>query len=145
MSYFYRNAEDKDKDEVYELYRTVMKNYISTIWGWEENWQTNDFSAHYNAEEITIVLDDKKFVGYCHVKEKTKYLYIQMLVVIPAYQNKGIGKHLLESLKDRSNKNSKYISLEVFKINTIAKEFYKRHGFSIVGETQNSYIMKSKA
>jgi len=145
MSYIYRNAEDNDKDEIYELYRTVMKNYISKIWGWEEIWQKNDFSTHYNAKQITLVLNNKQLVGYCQIEEKTNHFFIRMLAIIPRHQNKGIGKHLLQSLKDKSNKYSKNLRLDVFKINTVANEFYKNHGFSVIGEKEHSYIMESNA
>ena len=68
-----------------------------------------------------------------------------MLAIIPRHQNKGIGKHLLQSLKDKSNKYSKNLRLDVFKINTVANEFYKNHGFSVIGEKEHSYIMESNA
>lgn len=145
MSYIYCNAEDIDKEEIYKLYRTVMKGYISKIWGWEETWQKNDFSTHYHAEEITKVLVNEQLVGYCQIEVKTKHIFLRMLVVIPEYQYKGIGKHLLNSLKDNGKKLSKNINLEVFKINTIANEFYKKHDFSIIGEKEHSYLMESNA
>lgn len=145
MSYIYRNAEVKDKEEIYELYRIVMKDYISQIWGWKETWQKNDFSTHFNAENITIVLKNKQLVGYCQVEEKTDHLFLRMLAVIPEHQNNGIGKHILKSLKQKCQKHSKHIYLEVFKINIVAKEFYKKHKFSITGETKSSYIMESNA
>jgi len=145
MSYIYRNAEEKDKEEIYELYRTVMYDYISKIWGWDEIWQKSDFSTHYNAKEITIVLNNDQLVGYCQIEEKTNHFYIRMLAIIPGHQNNCIGKHLLKSLKDKCKKYSKNISLNVFKINTVAYEFYTKHGFSIIGETEHSYKMESNA
>lgn len=145
MSYIYRNAEDIDKEEIYKLYRMVMKGYVSKIWGWEETWQKNDFSTHYHAKEITKVLINEQLVGYCQIEEKTNHFFIRMFVVIPEHQCNGIGKHLLKLLKDNCKKHSKNISLEVFKINTIANKFYKKRGFNIIDEKEHSYIMESNA
>lgn len=145
MSYIYRFAENNEKEEIYALYRTVMKSYISKIWGWEETWQKNDFSTHYNAKDIILVLDNEQIVGYCQIEEEPNHYFIRMLAILPGYQNKGIGKHILKSLKEKCIKHRKNVNLEVFKINSIAIEFYKKHNFSIIGETDYSHIMESSA
>lgn len=46
-------------------------------------------------------------------------------------------------IPDKCLEHTTPIRLDVFKINTVAKEFYKKHDFSIVEETENSYIMES--
>ena len=145
MSYIYRNATNEDKGDIYEVYRAVMKGYISEIWGWNEEWQKNDFSSHYKAEGITLVYKFNELVGYSQVEDKGSLLFMRMLAILPDHQRKGIGKHLLEFFVENGNKFSKDLSLEVFKINAQARGFYEKYGFIVVGEIENSYIMGSNA
>lgn len=118
-----------------------MRDFISRIWGWNDQWQEKDFSAHFDPRNITLVHKDKQLVGYSHVEDRGGELFIRMLIVHPQYQGKGIGKKLLESVIRSSLEKSRPIRLEVFKINNKAKEYYERHGFSVEGETSSSYFM----
>jgi len=53
--YSYRKAEQTEKENIFKLYCLVMSNYISEIWGWDDQWQENDFSSHFDPEGITLV------------------------------------------------------------------------------------------
>ncbi len=141
MTYSYRKAEQYDRDAIFQLYRYVMRDFISRIWGWNELWQENDFSAHFDPASITLVYKDGELVAYSHVENRDAQLYIRMIIVHPHHQGKGIGSKLLASVIRSGGKQSKSIGLEVFKINNKAKEFYERNGFDVEGETSSSYVM----
>jgi len=126
---------------IFELYRVVMSDYISQIWGWNEDWQINDFSTHFNPEGITLVYKENELVAYSHIEIKNEQLYLRMIAVHPDQQRNGIGTKLLESLSATAKEQSKSIALEVFKINTEAKCLYEKYGFNVEGETDASYIM----
>ena len=118
-----------------------MRGFISEIWGWDEQWQRNDFSAHFDPQGITLAHHEHALVGYSHVENQGGQLYIRMIVVHPRYQRKGIGSKLLESVIAAGEEQSKGIGLEVFKINHEAKKFYERYGFNVEDETSSSYVM----
>lgn len=118
-----------------------MRGYISGIWGWNEQWQENDFSAHFDPKGITLVHKERELVGYSHVENRDGQLFLRMIVVHPHHQRKGIGRKLLESVITLGKEQSKRIGLEVFKINNEAKKFYERYGFNVEGETPSSYVM----
>lgn len=141
MTYLYRQASTLDKQAIFELYRVVMSDYISQIWGWNEDWQTNDFSTHFNPEGITLVYKESELVAYSHIEIKNEQLYLRMIAIHPDQQRNGIGTKLLESLIASAKEQSKSIALEVFKINTEAKRLYEKYGFNVEGETAASYIM----
>lgn len=143
MPYSYCKAEYKDKILLFNLYRTVMKEYILQIWGWDEEWQVNDFTSNYTPDNIIIVKKNNDIVGYCHFEKENNSYFIRMLVVLPEHQNNGIGKKLLFLLREKSSLYSKHIRLYVFKINKMAKLFYLSQGFHVVGESETSYIMES--
>ena len=118
-----------------------MHGYISEIWGWDEQWQENDFSVHFDPEAMTLVRKEHDLVGYSHVENRGNRLFIRMIVVHPHHQRNGIGSKLLGSVIASASEQSKSIGLEVFKINNEAKKFYERYGFNVEGETPSSYIM----
>lgn len=118
-----------------------MRGYVSEIWGWDQQWQENDFSAHFDPKGITLVHEEHELVGYSHVENRGGQLFIRMIVVQPHHQRKGIGSKLLESVIASGNEQSKGIGLEVFKINDEAKKFYERYGFNVEDETSSSYVM----
>lgn len=118
-----------------------MSGYISEIWGWDGQWQENDFAAHFDSQGITLVHKERELVGYSHVENRDGHLFIRMIVVHPHHQRKGIGSKLLKSIIASGKKQSKSIGLEVFKINEEAKIFYERYSFKIKNETSSSYVM----
>ena len=98
-----------------------MRGCISEIWGWNDQWQENDFSTHFNPNGITLVHEERELVGYSHVENRGDQLFIRMIVVHPHHQRKAIGSRLLESAVASGKEQSKRIGLEVFKINDEAK------------------------
>jgi ribosomal protein S18 acetylase RimI-like enzyme len=145
VTYIFRKATEIENEAIYKMYCVVMKGFISEIWGWDEKWQKNDFSTHFNAKEITVVYQRNKLVGYCHVENNNNQLYLRMMVVHPNHQNKEIGTKLLNVFICSGKKQSKSLRLQVFKINIRAKEFYEKHGFVIESENPTSYVMKINA
>jgi ribosomal protein S18 acetylase RimI-like enzyme len=141
VTYTYKNAEESDREAIYQLYRLVMHGFISEIWGWDEQWQRGDFSTHFDSQGITLALKEHKLVGYSHIENQDSQIFIRMIVVHPHHQRNGIGTKLLESVITSADKKRKKVSLEVFKINGVAKAFYERHGFNVEGETPSSHIM----
>jgi ribosomal protein S18 acetylase RimI-like enzyme len=141
VTYSYQKAERTEKEAIFKLYCLVMRRYVSEIWGWDEAWQDNDFSTHFDPRCITLVHKGRALVGYSHVENGDGELFIRMIVVHPDHQRKGVGTKLLESVITSGKEQSKRIELEVFKINDEAKRFYERQGFNVEGETSSSYVM----
>lgn len=140
-TYSYRTATAMDKDAIFELYRQVMGDYISEIWGWNEDWQTNDFAAHFNPKHIRLASEGKQLVGYAQIDNNQDQLFLRMLAIHRDHRGNGIGTHLLKWLMTSGKADSKPVGLEVFKINTDAKRFYEKHGFNVVRESLHSYVM----
>lgn len=140
--YTYRKAEEHDREAVFKLYCLVMHDYISKIWGWNEDWQKDDFAAHFDPQDITLAHKEQKLAGYSHVENRDGQLFIRMIIVHPHHQRKGIGGNLLGSAIASGKKQCKSIGLQVFKINDEAQEFYARHGFNVESETPDSYVMR---
>ena len=95
-----------------------------------------------------LVEDDNQFIGFASYElnfENSNKTKIQKLYVLPEIQGKGIGKNLINYIKQIAidNKNSALI-LNVNRFNK-AKEFYLKYGFEITKEIKidigKNYIM----
>lgn len=95
-----------------------------------------------------LVEEENQFVGFASYElnyENSNKTKIQKLYVLPQIQGKGIGKKLIDFIKEIAVKN-KNLSL-VLNVNRFnkAKDFYIKYGFEITKEVKidigNDYIM----
>ena len=141
MNFSYRQAYPTDKKAIFDIYRLVMSEFIEEIWGWNEEWQLDDFEKHFIPENINLVYSDTDLIGYSQVDNQSNQKHLRMLAIHPAHQRNGIGSKLLHSFISYQEGKPVKLSLEVFKINTIAIEFYEKNGFTVERETSTSYVM----
>ena len=104
-----------DYDFVYQLKKVCYYPYVSEIWGWDEEKQTDYFNAFMeNAKEnMNIIYSRGKRIGM-------------------------IGSRLLAETIESSGFSK--VRLQAFKKNPVI-HLYHRLGFSIVEETENHYRM----
>ena len=145
MKFDTRQATPDDRDQLYELYASVLKGHITMIWGWNESWQQSDFDTHFIPEQITVSIIDGNIIGYIHIEENGTATHVRMMCIRPEYQRKGIGATLLKALIQNCLTKQQTVGLGVFRINTDARRFYQRLGFELCGETETHYEMKWKA
>lgn len=95
-----------------------------------------------------LVKDENRYVGFAsyelHV-ETSKATKIHKLYVLPETQGKGIGRKLIDYIKEIAiKKNDEILQLAVNRHNK-AKDFYLKYGFTIkeekVFEIGNGYVM----
>jgi ribosomal protein S18 acetylase RimI-like enzyme len=80
----------------------------------------------------TVILYEDKVVGYCNFVEITEdSSWLGNLIINPSYRGMGVGKYLIETMKEyaRSELRVKYLRLICHNINTEALLFYTRLGF----------------
>lgn len=78
------------------------------------------------------VYDDNKLIGYGRIiGDKTIFLYIQDIMVIPEYQNKHIGTEIMNNLLKQINEYKKINpSIRTYLEASKGKEsFYEKFGF----------------
>jgi ribosomal protein S18 acetylase RimI-like enzyme len=136
--YTCQKAEQTDREEIFKLYCLVMHDYISEILGWDEQWQINDFSTHFDPQETMVVYKGEELAGYSRVENRDGQLFIRMIIVHPHHRRKDIGSKLPESVITSGNEQSKRVGLEVFKINNEARKSHEKHGFNVEGGTPSS-------
>lgn len=70
-------------------------------------------------------------------------LFIDEISVLKKYQNKGIGRKILEEQLKENKKNGVKTLLQVYKKNP-AKKLYDKLGFEVYEETETHYKMEKK-
>ena len=74
-------------------------NYLTNSVGWGTRKNNIIDEALKNTLYSLCVYDDTKLIGYGRIiGDKTIFLYIQDIMVIPEYQNKHIGTGIMENL-----------------------------------------------
>lgn len=107
-------------------------NYLTNSVGWGIREDAIVEEALKNTLYSLCVYDDNKIVGYGRIiGDKTIFLYIQDIMVIPEYQNKHIGTGIMENLLTQINKYKKINpNIRTYLGASKGKEsFYEKFGF----------------
>jgi ribosomal protein S18 acetylase RimI-like enzyme len=135
-----RPARAADVDFLYRLHQAAMQNYVSQTWGWDEAWQQQHFYQHFEPSVCQIIVAEGHDVGVLSVARHAEVVYLRNIAVLPTYQGRGIGTHLITALLDEAHSGGKRLVLQVLKVNR-ARHLYARLGFTLTGETATHYVM----
>ena len=81
--------------------------------------------------EVYVYEDDKMIQGFIGVSDE----YIEGIFVSDEMQSRGIGKMLLDYIKDKKDR----LQLKVYQKNVRAMSFYQREGFTIQSEGMDEF------
>ena len=107
-------------------------NYLTNSVGWGIRKNNIVDEALKNTLYSLCVYDDDKLIGYGRIiGDKTIFLYIQDIMVIPEYQSKHIGTGIMENLLKQINEYKKINSnIRTYLGASKGKEsFYEKFGF----------------
>jgi len=146
----FRKARPREMDWVYQIFKTGMQAYITRTWGWNELFQEHSFFANLPASSFVIASIDTTtgstvesgtvdIGGYC-LKTKKDHLYLEMLLIDPAWQRQGYGAAIMDEIMAEAHSRSMAVRLSVLKINP-AYRFYQNLGFVIEAEDDIRYRM----
>ena len=81
--------------------------------------------------EVYVYEDDKMIQGFIGINDE----YIEGIFVSDEMQSRGIGKILLDYIKDKKDR----LQLKVYQKNVRAMSFYQREGFTIQSEEMDEF------
>ena len=81
--------------------------------------------------EVYVYEDDKMIQGFIGINDE----YIEGIFVSDEMQSRGIGKMLLDYIKDKKDR----LQLKVYQKNVRAMSFYQREGFTIQSESMEEF------
>lgn len=136
-------AEESHREFSYQVKKAAMGGYITQIWGWDEKVQKNLHDGDWRQKRPQIILYDNKPIGTIRIVSNEDRLVIEQFYILPEYQNKGIGSHLLKHILENADKTDLIVKLAVLRINPVIS-LYRRHGFEIVDSNEILYFMERK-
>ena len=107
-------------------------NYLNEKVGWGRRENIVVKEALDNTLYSITVYDDKKVIGYGRIiGDKTIFLYIQDIIVIPEYQGNKIGTEIMNKLLKKINEYKKINpAIRTYIGPSLGREsFYKKFGF----------------
>jgi ribosomal protein S18 acetylase RimI-like enzyme len=141
-TYSLRDVADDDYAFLYALHEQTLRSYVERTWGWDDADQHIRFRAEFDSvPRMKIVVCEGQDVGVLAVEESASSLFVRLVEIAPAWQRRGLGTRILETVAESGRSRGLPTRLQVLKVNP-ARRLYERLGFKEVGETPTHYIME---
>jgi len=136
-------ADETHKEFSYQVKKAAEGEYITLIFGWDENVQRDFHAKAWQRQKPEIITYDGKLIGTIATIESEDCVEIGQFFILSDYQNKEIGTHLLKSILDKADQSGKKVTLRFLKNNPV-KSLYIRNGFRVVHINESLYYMERK-
>ena len=136
-------GDETYKEFGYQVKKAAEGEYITSIFGWDENVQRSYHSKAWQQQKPDIIIYDGKPIGTIATIESEDCIEVGQFFILPEYHNKGIGTYLLKSILEKADRLGKNVTLRFLK-NNPAKSLYVRNGFRIVDTSEILYYMERK-
>jgi ribosomal protein S18 acetylase RimI-like enzyme len=123
-----RPARPADSEFCYRLHRAAMGDYVTALFGWDEQVQRGYQDRAFNPSRWQIITADGADAGMIDVERRADEIYLGRIEVLPAYQGRGIGTRLIRALIAEAHRQGQALVLEVFAVNRRARALYQRLG-----------------
>ena len=94
--------------------------------------QRGEYTARFPDAEYDVILLDNAPVGRLWIGREEAQIRLLDIALLPAAQNRGIGRTLLQHLIAEAQQTGKRLRHMVFMLNPDAKRFYERLGFRTI-------------
>ena len=136
MNIRFRIASAEDRTFLRKLNRLAYEDVVVRQFGsWDDNAQRQRFDSKLQRAELRIVETEGQPIAAIWSSEQEDHIFLHELLVLPEFQNKGIGSQILRWEIDRVEPSKKPIRIHTLVLNS-AQEFYKRHGFKEIGRSE---------
>lgn len=137
----YKKATKEDLEFLLWLRKeTMVEHYIKAGKEVNEENLLSRINHHFEHAKIILLKDQK--IGLLKVAEYDSEIEILQIQIAPDYQNKGIGKQIIQSILMEASEKKIPVKLNVLKVNK-AQTLYQNLGFEIYNENEYSYFMKT--
>ena len=131
-----RKMQNTDINRVADIWlKTNLKaHYFIPEQYWTSNYEL--VKEMMSQAEVYVYEDDKMIQGFIGVSDE----YIEGIFVSDEMQSRGIGKMLLDYIKDKKDR----LQLKVYQKNVRAMSFYQREGFTIQSEEMDEFTREKE-
>lgn len=126
-----RKLQKVDINKVADIW---LKTNLKTHYFIPEQYWTNNYEVVKEMlpqADVYVYEDDKIIQGFVGINDE----YIEGIFVSDEMQSRGIGKILLDYIKDKKDR----LQLKVYQKNVRAMSFYQREGFTIQSEEMDEF------
>ena len=127
-----RPATPADSEFCYQLRKAAMGDYITAIWGWDEQRQRDFHARGFGPGRWQIITAGGTDVGMLHVEYRPGEICLSRIEILPGHQGRGIGTRLISTLIDQAWRKGQDLVLDVLTVNTRARALYQRLGMTEV-------------
>ena len=138
------DAAEKDKVQIFELHREMFRHEIEECWGWDEQWQKENFEKEWGRDVFKVIRHQDEVIGYSQFTKEKDKIYIQSIGLIPDFRNQGLGTMLMERILKEAQESGGDVELSVHSKNKVALKLYEKFGFEVIDSTDHSVSMKLK-
>jgi inorganic pyrophosphatase/GNAT superfamily N-acetyltransferase len=140
-----RPGSPSDRAFLHHLHRESMRSHVERTWGaWNDEDQRRRFDDTTDPEVHDIIEYRGVTVGCQWIRQQPGCVELVRLYLLPEFQGRGIGTHLLTRLSARASSAGLPARLRVLRANP-AQRLYGRLGFRIVEETETHLVMERAA
>lgn len=119
-----------------ELYETVAAfSEKSAYFSWDKSKALSELQV----SDSQVYLLDDLIAAFITYRTNLEFIEIMALGSDPNFRRRGFVGLLVGELKKHAAQHGLPIHLEVHNKNSNAVEFYKKHGFEVVGQRPNYY------
>ena len=126
-----RKLQKADINRVADIW---LKTNLKAHYFIPEQYWTNNYEVVKEMlpqADVYVYEDDKIIQGFVGINDE----YIEGIFVSDEMQSRGIGKMLLDYIKDKKDR----LQLKVYQKNVRAMSFYQREGFTIQSESMDEF------
>jgi GNAT superfamily N-acetyltransferase len=134
-------ADETYREFSYQVKKAAEGEYIISMFGWDEDVQRGFHARAWQEHKPDIITYDGELIGTIAATESEDCIEIGQFFILPDYQNRGIGTHLLKSILDKADRSSKNVTLKFLKDNPV-ESLYLRHGFRLVRTSDVAHHME---
>ena len=116
-------------------------DYIRAMFGWDERRQREFHADAWTRRRPGIIRYDGERIGTLYVADEEGCIRVRQFFILPQYQGRGIGSHLLAQVVARADREGKVTRLAFLKGNRV-ESLYARHGFRRVQEDERFCFME---
>lgn len=141
-----RPATPADAEFCYQLHKAAMGEYITAIWGWDEQVQRAFHQRAFNPRRWQIITAGQAGVGMLDVDYRPGEIYLSRIEIHPGHQGHGIGTRIIGALLDEAERKGQDLVLDVLTVNRRAQALYRRLGLTEVarhGDRRTKVTMRS--
>jgi GNAT superfamily N-acetyltransferase len=140
-----RASSDADFEWAFELHREALGSYVEQTWGWDETVQRRMFADAFGRQARQVIQVDGQDAGVLVVEERPDELFLGLLELLPAWQNRGVGTDILRWLLRQASDMGKPLSLQVLRANAGAASLYEREGLRVIDSDEIRLWMRTVA